>query len=338
MSDLLSIENLKTYFYQKNKVVPAVDGVDLKIKKGETVALVGESGCGKSMTSLSVMRLVPKPGGEIIDGKVNLDGVELSELTENQMCKVRGSDISMIFQEPMTSLNPVLTVGEQLIEVITYHQHLSRKEAKKKSIELLETVGFSRAAEIMADFPHRLSGGMRQRVMIAIALSCNPKLLIADEPTTALDVTIQAQILDLLKDLTKEFDTSILLITHDLGVVSDLAERVVVMYGGQVVEEAPIDDIMNTPHHPYADGLIRAVPSLTGEIKELHTIKGSVPSPDQFPKGCRFAPRCHKAFGRCFEEHPNLRDVSDSRAVRCFLYEDMQDEYENSKAQEEVEI
>ncbi|GGP07832.1 ABC transporter ATP-binding protein [Oceanobacillus neutriphilus] len=328
MSDLLTIENLKTYFFKKKKVIPAVDGVDLKIKKGETIALVGESGCGKSLTSLSIMRLVPKPGGEIVEGKVNLDGVDLTKLTENEMCKVRGRDVSMIFQEPMTSLNPVLTIGEQLIEVIINHQKVSRPKAREKSIELLKIVGFSRAEEIMKDFPHRLSGGMRQRVMIAIALSCNPKLLIADEPTTALDVTIQAQILELMKGLTKEFDTSILLITHDLGVVSELAERVVVMYGGQVVEEAPIDSILNNPYHPYTDGLIQSVPSLTGEIKELHTIKGNVPSPDQFPKGCRFAPRCHKAFDRCFNEHPDLKAISDSCSVRCFLYEDKQEEEE----------
>lgn len=322
MAPLLEVENLKTYFIQKKHVVPAVDGVDLHINKGETVALVGESGCGKSLTSLSIMGLVPSPGGKIVDGSIKLEGTDLTKMSENELCKIRGKDISMIFQEPMTSLNPVLTIGEQIIEVITYHQEVSRNEARKIGIELLETVGFSRADEIMRDYPHRLSGGMRQRVMIAIAMSCNPKLLIADEPTTALDVTIQAQIMELLKDLTKEFDTSILLITHDLGVVSELAERVIVMYAGQVVEEAPLENIFYEPLHPYTDGLIESVPSLSGEIKELSTIKGNVPVPDALPTGCRFAPRCSKAFDRCWEEQPELKSVSNSRSVRCFLYEE----------------
>lgn len=323
VSKLLDVNNLKTYFYQKRNTIPAVDGVDFTIKKGETVALVGESGCGKSMTSLSIMRLVPEPSGKILeDSSITLDGQDLTDLTEEEMCHVRGKDISMIFQEPMTSLNPVLTIGEQLTEVITYHQGVDKKEATAQAIRLLETVGFSRAKEILKDYPHRLSGGMRQRVMIAIAMSCNPKLLIADEPTTALDVTIQAQILELLKELTEEFDMSILLITHDLGVVSELAERVVVMYAGQVVEEASIDDILNDPFHPYTNGLIESVPSLTGEIKQLHTIKGNVPAPTEFPTGCRFAPRCSKAFDRCFAEAPDMREVEEDRFVRCFLYED----------------
>lgn len=321
MAPLLEIENLKTYFFQKKDVVPAVDGVDLKIKKGETVALVGESGSGKSMTSLSIMGLIPS-GGEIVDGSVKLNGKELANLSDKELSKIRGKDISMIFQEPMTSLNPVLTIGEQIIEVITYHQKLSREKARKVAVELLETVGFSRAKEILGDYPHRLSGGMRQRVMIAIAMSCNPKLLIADEPTTALDVTIQAQIIELLKDLTKQFDTSILLITHDLGVVSELAERVIVMYAGEVVEEAPLEDLFFDPLHPYTNGLIDSVPTLHGDIKELKTIKGNVPSPEALPKGCRFAPRCNKAFGRCWEEKPTFKSYSDTRSVRCFLYEE----------------
>ena len=322
MDTLLEIQNLKTHFFQKKQVFPAVDGVDLKIRKGETVALVGESGSGKSMTSLSIMGLIP-PGGKIVDGSVKLGGVDITKLSEKEMSKIRGKDISMIFQEPMTSLNPVLTIGEQITEVITYHQNVSKVDARGIAIDLLETVGFSRAKEIMNDYPHRLSGGMRQRVMIAIAMSCNPKLLIADEPTTALDVTIQAQIMELLKDLTKRFDTSILLITHDLGVVSELAERVIVMYAGEVVEEAPLEDIFYEPLHPYTEGLIASVPSLRGEIKELATIKGNVPSPDALPKGCRFAPRCSKAFDRCLEEKPTLQSHSDSRSIRCFLYEEV---------------
>ncbi|MCA1031057.1 ABC transporter ATP-binding protein [Bacillus timonensis] len=322
MSALLEVKNLKTHFFKKKTVVPAVDGVDLKINKGETVALVGESGSGKSITSLSVMRLVPYPAGKIVDGEILLEGKNLVEMSESDMCKIRGNDISMIFQEPMTSLNPVLTVGEQITEVLTYHQKMSKQEATKKAIEMLEMVGFSRAAELINDFPHRLSGGMRQRVMIAMAMSCNPKLLIADEPTTALDVTIQAQILDLMKELSKKFDTSILLITHDLGVVSEVAERVVVMYGGQVVEEAQVDDLFDEPLHPYTEGLMNSVPSIEGEIERLMSIEGNVPSPENMPKGCRFAPRCSKAFDRCFAEQPQLKQISGNRSVRCFLHED----------------
>jgi peptide/nickel transport system ATP-binding protein len=321
MSALLEVKNLRTCFSSKNKVLPVVDGVGFKITKGQTVALVGESGCGKSMTSLSLMRLVPSPGGEITDGEVLFDGVNLLDLSENDMCKVRGNNISMIFQEPMTSLNPVLTVGEQLTEVLSYHLKLSKHEAIRKAIELLEMVGFSRAAEIINDYPHRLSGGMRQRVMIAMAMSCNPKLLIADEPTTALDVTIQAQILELMKQLTEKFDTSILLITHDLGVVSELAEKVIVMYAGQVVEEALVDDLFNGPLHPYTEGLLSSVPSLEGEITRLQSIQGNVPLPDEMPNGCRFAPRCSKAFDRCHQEKPYLVEVEPSRHVRCFLHE-----------------
>lgn len=319
--DLLKIENLKTYFYQRNKVLPAVDGVDLKIRKGETVALVGESGCGKSMTSLSIMGLVPEPNGRIVNGSIKLEDTDLTKLTEDEMCKIRGKDISMIFQEPMTSLNPVLTIGEQIIEVITYHQDQTRKQARAVAEEMLKTVGFSRTSEIMKEYPHQLSGGMRQRIMIAIAMCCVPKLLIADEPTTALDVTIQAQIIELLKDLIEKNDTAILLITHDLGVVSELAERVVVMYAGQVVEEASLEDLFFEPLHPYTVGLIESVPSLTGEIKELYTIRGNVPAPDALPKGCRFAPRCNKAFERCWQSNPELKSISSKRSVRCFLYE-----------------
>src|SRR5690606_4721654 len=290
MAALLEVKNLKTYFYKKKSVIPAVDGVDLKINKGETLAIVGESGSGKSITSLSIMKLVPSPAGKIVEGEIILDGKNLIDLSEAEMCKVRGNDVSMIFQEPMTSLNPVLSVGEQIIEVLMYHQKMTKAEATKKAIEMLELVGFSRAAELINEYPHRLSGGMRQRVMIAIAMSCNPKLLIADEPTTALDVTIQAQILDLMRDLSRKFDTSILIITHDLGVVSEVADRVVVMYCGQVVEEADVDDLFNEPLHPYTDGLMGSIPSIEFESDRLQSIKGNVPSPEHLPKGCRFAP------------------------------------------------
>ncbi|WP_257352016.1 ABC transporter ATP-binding protein [Pseudalkalibacillus decolorationis] len=323
MKDLLKVKNLKTHFFDKKQTVKAVDGVDFDIRTGETVALVGESGCGKSMTSLSIMQLVPGPNGKIVDGEVMMGSKNLLKLTENEMCQIRGNEISMIFQEPMTSLNPVLTVGEQIIEVITYHKRLPRKEAVKQAIELLNMVGIPRAEEIITDFPHRLSGGMRQRVMIAMAMSCDPKLLIADEPTTALDVTIQAQILDLMRDLSRKVNTAILLITHDLGVVSELAERIIVMYAGQIVEQASVDDIFDNPLHPYTQGLIESVPDIEGEIGRLNPITGNVPTPEQMPSGCRFAPRCTHAFGRCFEEEPVLLSKRhNTRAVRCFLYDE----------------
>lgn len=321
MATLLDVKNLKTHFFNKNKVIPAVDGVDIKIDKGETVALVGESGSGKSITSLSIMKLVPNPPGKIVDGEINFNGTDLVKLSEDDMCKVRGNEISMIFQEPMTSLNPVLTIGEQITEVLIYHKKMSKREATRKAIDLLKLVGFSRAEEIINDYPHRLSGGMRQRVMIAMAMSCDPQLLIADEPTTALDVTIQAQILDLMKDLSEKTDTSILIITHDLGVVSDIADKVLVMYCGQVVEEAPVDDLFDEPLHPYSVGLMKSIPSVDDDTERLIPIEGNVPSPENFPKGCRFAPRCPHAFDRCLQEVPSLMKVDDQRSVRCFLYD-----------------
>ncbi|MDE1455169.1 ABC transporter ATP-binding protein, partial [Bacillus paralicheniformis] len=292
MSALLEVNDLKTYFFRKKQPIPAVDGVDFSIKKGETVALVGESGSGKSITSLSIMGLVEGSGGKIMNGSIKLEGRDLVTYKEQDLCKIRGNEISMIFQEPMTSLNPVLTIGEQITEVLIYHKKLSKKEAAKKAVELLKLVGFSRAGELMKEYPHRLSGGMRQRVMIAIALSCNPKLLIADEPTTALDVTIQAQVLELMKDLCDKFDTSILLITHDLGVVSEIADRVIVMYCGQVVENATVDELFDEPLHPYTKGLLNSIPVIEGSIEKLTAIKGNVPTPDNLPAGCRFAPRC----------------------------------------------
>lgn len=321
MAALLELKNLKTYFKRNKTVIPAVDGVDLVINKGETVALVGESGSGKSITSLSIMRLIPNPPGEIVDGQINFEGIDLTKLSEDEMCKIRGNDISMIFQEPMTSLNPVLTIGEQITEVLTYHQNLNKAMAKKKAIEMLEMVGFSRANEIVNDYPHRLSGGMRQRVMIAMAMSCNPKLLIADEPTTALDVTIQAQILDLMKDLSKKFDTSILIITHDLGVVSEVADRVIVLYAGQVVEEAMVEELFEEPLHPYTTGLMGSIPSIDEDHARLVSIEGNVPSPEKLPPGCRFAPRCPHAFDRCHAEMPKLSIKNGNRSVRCFLHD-----------------
>lgn len=321
MSVLLDIKNLQTHFTSKKQTVRAVDGIDISINKSETVALVGESGSGKSMTSLSIMQLVPSPGGSIAGGEVNFNGRDLLKLTEEEMRKVRGNEISMIFQEPMTSLNPVLTIGKQITEVLRYHKKMSKDEAEKRAIELLKIVGFSRAKELIKEYPHRLSGGMRQRVMIAMSMSCQPKLLIADEPTTALDVTIQAQILEIMKDLTKNFDTSILLITHDLGVVSEIADRVVVMYAGQIVENAPVEELFDNPSHPYTQGLMESIPSIEGDIERLTSIKGSVPLPDEMPSGCRFAPRCPKVFGRCTEANPELFEVGPGHTARCFLHE-----------------
>lgn len=322
MSTLLEVKNLKTHFFGKNKVLPVVDGVDFEVKKGETLAIVGESGSGKSITSLSIMGLVPKPGGKIVDGQIIFDGTDLVSLSENEMFKVRGNEIAMIFQEPMSSLNPVLTIGEQITEVLIYHKKLSKKEARLKAVELLKIVGFARAEEILDDYPHRLSGGMRQRVMIAMAMSCDPKLLIADEPTTALDVTVQAQILELMKDLSEKFNSSIILITHDLGVVAELADRVIVMYAGQVVEESGIVEMFDNPLHPYTAGLLNSVPKIDEDQERLSSIGGNVPSPDSFPKGCRFATRCEHVMERCLEEQPVLKEIEPGRKSRCFLHEE----------------
>jgi peptide/nickel transport system ATP-binding protein len=322
MNEILEIKNLKTYFFKKDQALPAVDGVDLTIKKGETLAIVGESGCGKSMTSLSIMRLVPGPGGRIVDGQIFYNGTDLLTLSEEEMCEVRGNEIAMIFQEPMTSLNPVLTIGDQLTETLRLHLKMSRSEAWEKATELLKLVGFARAKQIMDDHPHRLSGGMRQRVMIAMAMACNPKLLIADEPTTALDVTIQAQILELMKDVRDKFETSILLITHDLGVVAEMADRVVVMYAGKVVEEGTVGEIFESPQHPYTKGLLASIPSLEEKKERLYSIKGNVPLASEMPNGCRFAPRCEYVMERCLSDLPELTETKPGHLSRCFLNEE----------------
>ncbi|MCW1927272.1 ABC transporter ATP-binding protein [Bhargavaea beijingensis] len=321
MDAVLEVSNLKTYFTKNKKTIRAVDGIDFQIRKGETVALVGESGCGKSMTSLSIMGLVPAPAGKVVDGSIKLNGVDLVQMPEKKMYEIRGKEVAMIFQEPMTSLNPVLTIGDQLTGVIMHHLKVNKKTATAKAAEMLGIVGFSDPLKTLKDYPHRLSGGMRQRVMIAMAMSCNPKLLIADEPTTALDVTIQAQVLELMKDLSKKFSTSILLITHDLGVVSELAERVIVMYAGQIVEISDVDDLFTEPLHPYTEGLIHSVPDIEGDISRLQSIKGNVPAPGTVLPGCKFAPRCSKAFSRCTEKVPDMYVREDGRCVRCFLYD-----------------
>lgn len=321
MTALLEVINLKTHFFVDQKVIRSVDGVDFVINKGETVALVGESGSGKSVTALSIMKLIPDPPGKIVEGQIMFNGVDLVPLPEKALYHVRGNDISMIFQEPMTSLNPVLTIGEQITDVLMYHKKLSKKEASRKAFELLKMVGLPQAKKMMDDYPHRLSGGMRQRVLIAIAMSCEPKLLIADEPTTALDVTIQAQILDIMKGLNKKLGTSILLITHDLGVVSEIADKVLIMYGGQVVEESPVDSLFDEPLHPYTNGLLNSIPFMDDDNGKLIPIQGNIPSPEHFPKGCRFADRCPQVSNRCLTAPPSLIKVDAERSVRCFLYD-----------------
>jgi peptide/nickel transport system ATP-binding protein len=316
---LLEVKNLKTYIQQKHSQIRAVDGIDFHVDKGETLCIVGESGCGKSMTSLSVMGLLPKPNGKIVEGEIKLNGKDLVKLTERQKADVRGNQISMIFQEPMTSLNPVLTIGNQMEEVLLRHKAISKNEARERSIAMLKKVGFSRPEQIIKDYPHRLSGGMRQRVMIAMAMACEPELLIADEPTTALDVTIQAQVLELMKDMKKEFGSSIILITHDLGVVAEMADRVVVMYAGQVVETAPAYTLFTEPKHPYTKALLESIPRLTDERERLNSIPGNVPSAANFPSGCRFADRCPIATDACREHMPELREIIPGQQVRCSL-------------------
>ena len=318
-NNLVEVKNLKTYFYTEDGIVPAVDGVDFQIQKGETLGIVGESGCGKSVTSLSLLRLVPNPPGKIVDGEMLFRGESLLKKSEAEMRKIRGNDISMIFQEPMTSLNPVFTIGEQIAEAIELHQGLSKKEAIDKAIEMLNLVGIPAAEKRVNDFPHQMSGGMRQRVMIAMALSCNPSLLIADEPTTALDVTIQAQILELMKGLKERLGTAIMLITHDLGVVAEMAENVLVMYAGNVVEYADVKTIFKEPKHPYTIGLMGSIPRLDQSKEKLYVIEGTVPNPFDMPGGCRFHPRCPEAREICKNKEPELTSTK-GHQVRCWKY------------------
>ncbi|MGN7408068.1 ABC transporter ATP-binding protein [Sporosarcina sp. SAFN-010] len=317
---ILDVKKLKTYFYlDDEKVAKAVDDVSFSIRPGETVSIVGESGSGKSMTANSVMGLISKPG-KIVEGGIELNGRELTSLTEKQMTSIRGKEMAMIFQEPMTALNPVFTVGNQIIEMLRKHKKMSKKIAREQAIHLLEVVGISRPDQIVDEYPHRLSGGMRQRVMIAMAISCQPKLLIADEPTTALDVTIQAQILALLEDMRKKMDMSILMITHDLGVVSDYADRVIVMYGGQVVEQSTTKELLRNTKHPYTQGLLDSMPDLSTNVDRLKTVAGTVPAATEFPEGCRFASRCPFVMEKCAATNPELIEVGHGHQVRCHLY------------------
>ncbi len=321
---ILEIDDLRTYFYTRDGIVRAVDGVSFKLNRGETLCVVGESGCGKSVTAMSILRLLPQPPAKVESGEIRFEGRDLLKVSDNEIRAIRGNAISMIFQEPMTLLNPVLTVGRQISESIVLHQGLSRSAANKRATEMLDLVRIPEARQRLREYPHQLSGGMRQRVMIAMALSCSPKVLIADEPTTALDVTIQAQILNLMVELKRDLGTAIILITHDLGVVAEMAERVVVMYAGRKVEEAPVDELFKRPMHPYTHGLLGSIPRLNRLAEEddegvrLQEIPGTVPSLNQAIPGCAFAPRCDLAVERCHGEAPSLEQKRPEHWAACW--------------------
>ena len=316
---LLAVKDLKTCFYTADGVVPAVDGVSFHIDRGETLGLVGESGCGKSVTSLSILQLIPQPPGRIDSGEILFAGEDLLKMSRREIRSIRGNRISMIFQEVMTSLNPVLRIGRQLSETVEAHQSVNRVQAMDKAVDLLRIVGIPLPHKRISEYPHQLSGGMRQRVMIAMAIACNPELLVADEPTTALDVTIQAQVLELMKDLKRVLGTAILMISHDLGLIAEMAQRVIVMYAGRIVEEAAVEDLFAAPQHPYTRGLLSSIPSLSGERGRLSVIKGSVPRPTEFPQGCRFHPRCALVREQCSLREPPLTELGGGRRVSCWL-------------------
>ncbi|MBP2646154.1 MAG: peptide transporter ATP-binding protein [Firmicutes bacterium] len=315
---LLEIKNLETHFHVGKRIVKAVDGVNISVQTGETLAIVGESGCGKSVTAMSVMRLIPQPPAQI-DGQILFNGQDILKMSQAEIRNIRGKDISMIFQEPMTSLNPAYSVGEQIAEVVRVHSgKKDKKAAWARAIEMLELVGIPGAAQRAGEYPHQMSGGMRQRVMIAMALACNPKLLLADEPTTALDVTIQAQILDLIRKLAREFNTALVLITHDLGVVAEMAQNMVVMYAGRIVEQGSVPSVFAKAYHPYTAGLMDSIPQLDGARKQkLHTIEGMVPDLSQVPPGCGFAQRCEYAREKCLAVRPELVLIEDGRFAAC---------------------
>jgi len=316
---LLDVQELKTYFFTEDGVVQAVDGVSFELEPGQKMGLVGESGCGKSVTALSVMRLIPDPPGRIVSGRILFDGIDLVQIPKDEMRTVRGRQISMIFQDPMTSLNPVFTVGSQIDEAIQLHQGLEADEARQKTLQMLETVNIANTDRVANSYPHELSGGMRQRCMIAMALSCRPKLLIADEPTTSLDVTIEAQILDLIDDLNRKLNTALLLITHDMGIIAEMSQKVAVMYGGTIVEMADTRTLFKAPQHPYTVGLLESIPSLSVEKTDLRIIPGSVPDLIKPPAGCRFHPRCSQCKEACRQERPHLVDVGGGHLVACHL-------------------
>ena len=322
---ILKLSGLKTHFLTHEGTVKAVDGLDLQVSANETLGVVGESGCGKSVMGLSILRLIKNPPGKIVEGKILFAGKNLLTLSESEMQRIRGNQISMIFQEPMTSLNPVITVGKQISETILIHQRLSRREATDRTMEMLERVGIPLAKKRMKEFPYQMSGGMRQRVMIAMSLACEPEVLIADEPTTALDVTIQAQILDLIQALKEELGTAVILITHNMGVVSEVTQRVLVMYLGMAIEKASTRELFTHPFHPYTLGLLDSIPHLGARLKRgrvrLKEIPGTLPSPFDLPSGCRFYPRCQVAISKCQNESPGFFEVSSEHEVRCWKYE-----------------
>ena len=318
---LLEVNDLKTYFYTDEQVIPAVDGVSFTLNRGETLGIVGESGSGKSVTALSMMRLIPNPPGKIVGGSILFKGEEILGKSEEEMRRIRGNQISMIFQEPMTSLNPVYTIGRQISEAIILHQKVQKRQAMEKTIEMLKLVRIPLAEKRIHQYPHQLSGGMNQRVMIAMALSCMPDLLIADEPNTALDVTIQAQILEILKDLKERLGTSVLLITHDLGIIAEMATKVMVMYCGQAVEYTDVRSIFKSPAHPYTVALLKSIPRIAGPKHKLYSIKGMAATPSLDLVGCRFKERCEKVMDRCWKEEPELKQVGNG-SVRCWIYTD----------------
>lgn len=327
MAELLDIRNLSVAFDTDSGKVYAVNNLSLKIGRKETLGLVGETGAGKTTTALAVMKLIQSPPGKITSGEIILEGQDLMTVPEKDMFNIRGNKISMIFQDPMTSLNPVMTVGEQISEVIELHQKLSKDELRKKTEEMLEVVGIRK--ERINDYPHQFSGGMKQRVVIAMALACNPELIIADEPTTALDVTIQAQVLELMKNLKEKYDTSMILITHDLGVVAEICDYVSVIYAGSIVEYASVKDMYETPGHPYTKGLFNSIPSLDEDVESLTTIKGNPPDPSALPSGCRFHPRCDKCMEVCKHTNPEFQEVSPGHFIACHLFKKGEGESEN---------
>lgn len=317
--NILEINNMSTYFFTDNGIVKAVDGVDIVLKEGSTLGIVGESGSGKSVTALSVMNLLMGTKGKVVDGEIRLDGKDIINISEDEKRKLRGNQIAMIFQEPMTSLNPVLKIGDQIMEAITQHFDVSKKEAQDKTIDMLKKIGIPRAEKIIQEYPFQLSGGMRQRIMIAMALVCDPKILIADEPTTALDVTIQAQILELMIHLKEMIGTSILFITHDLGVVAEICDQVVVMYCGRVVESGDVYTIFENPKHPYTIGLLNSIPKLGENVEKLESIPGNVPNPKYMPPGCKFEPRCKDAMEICKNQEPGFFELENGHKSRCWL-------------------
>ena len=316
--NILEIKNMHSFFFTDNGTVKSVDGVDIELERGKTLGIVGESGSGKSVTALSLMGLLTGTTGKVVEGEILLDGQDILKMSDEERRKMRGKDIAMVFQEPMTSLNPVMKIGTQVMENITLHQNVSKEQAKQLTIDILKKTGLPRVERIVNEYPFQLSGGQRQRVMIAMALVCNPKILIADEPTTALDVTIQAQILDLMNQLKKDIGTSIIFITHDLGVVAEVCDEVVVMYCGRVVEKANVYDLFENPSHPYTEGLLASIPKMGVEVDELDSIPGNVPNPKYMPEGCKFAPRCKYATDICREKEPGFFELGNGHVSRCW--------------------